>query len=102
MLFLQLLLVVLQSIQLMVAAVLLEQLLVGTLLQDLALGQQDNIVRMLDGGKAVGNDQHGAIFFSLPRSNVNRSRSGTLSQFVVSLIIFTVLLEQIFSVLHNH
>ena len=43
-LFLQLLLMILQCIQLMVAAVLRQQLLMGTLLDDLAMGQQDNII----------------------------------------------------------
>ena len=52
-LFLKLLFMILQSIQLMVAPMLLEQLLMGTLLHDHTLGQQNNVVRMLNGGKAV-------------------------------------------------
>ena len=44
----------------MVGALLVQEFLMGALLQDPALGQQDDVVRVLDGGKPVGNDQHGA------------------------------------------
>ena len=42
----------------MVAALLAQQLLVVTLLDDLSLGQQNDIVGVLDGTQAMGNDQH--------------------------------------------
>ena len=57
---LQLLLVVLEGIQVVVPAVEGQQLLVVALFDDLTVGQQDDVVGMLDGGQTVGNDQHGA------------------------------------------
>ena len=50
----------LQGIQIVVPAVLGKQLLMGSLLHDHTLGQQNDVVRVLDGGKTVGNHQHGA------------------------------------------
>jgi len=52
--------VVLQGVQLIVPPMTGQQLLVAALLQNFAVGQHDDVVRVLDGGKAVGNDQHGA------------------------------------------
>ena len=60
MLFLELLLLELEGIEVVVTALLRQQLLVVTLLDDLSVGQQDDIIGMLDGGKAMGHDQHGA------------------------------------------
>mgnify|MGYP006955455789 CR=1 FL=1 len=57
---LDLLLLKLQGIQLVVPAVLLQQLLVTALLQNPALGQEDDVVGVLDGTEAMGHDQHGA------------------------------------------
>ena len=56
---------VLQGVKLVVSALQVQQFLVVTLFHDLALGQQDNIVRMLNRGKAVGNDEHGTDIFHL-------------------------------------
>ena len=56
----QLFLVVLQRIELIVPAVVGQKLLMGALLQDLAVGEDDNIVCMLDGGQTVRHDEHGA------------------------------------------
>ena len=58
--FVQLLLFVLQGIQLVVSSPLLQQLLVVALLHDLAVGQENDVVRVLDGAETVCNDQHGA------------------------------------------
>ena len=57
-LLLQLLLVELEGIQLMVAAMECQQLLVCTLLNDLTLRQQDDIIGMLDSNEGIsfGND----------------------------------------------
>ena len=52
--------VVLQGVELVVAAPLFQQLLVGALLNDPAVGQHDDVVGVLDGGQPVGHDQHGA------------------------------------------
>ena len=54
---LKLLLAELEGIELVVAPLQVEKLLMGALLHDLAVGQQNNVVRMLDGGQPVGNDQ---------------------------------------------
>ena len=51
---------VLQGIELMVAALLLQKLLVIALLQNFALTEHDNIICVLDGGKSVGYNQHSA------------------------------------------
>ena len=48
-----------------VFSLLTQKLLMIALLHDLTLGQQNDVVRVLDGGKAVGNDQHGAEVFHL-------------------------------------
>ena len=56
----QLLFVVLQHIELIVPAVVGQKLLMGALLQNLAVGEDDDVVRMLDGGQAVRHDEHGA------------------------------------------
>ena len=42
-----------------VFSLLAQQFLMIALLHDLALGQQDDVVRVLDGGKPVGHNQHG-------------------------------------------
>ena len=68
---LQLLLAILQGIQLVVAALEMEQLLMGALLNDLAVGQQNDVVRMLDGGQAVCHNQHGADVFHLLQRVLN-------------------------------
>ncbi len=57
---LELTLCVLQGVQLMVTALLMEQLLMRSLLNDLALRKQDDVVGVLDGGKPVGDHQHSA------------------------------------------
>ena len=44
----------------MVPAVAGEELLVGALLHDGALIQQDDVVAVLNGGEPMGHDQHGA------------------------------------------
>ena len=54
----QLLLAVLQGIQVVVAAVLGKKLLMVALLDDLSVGQKDDVVGMLDGTEAMGHDQH--------------------------------------------
>ena len=51
---------ILQGIELVVPALLLQQFLVAAVFQDLAGGQQDDVVLLLDGGQPGGNDQHGA------------------------------------------
>ena len=51
---------VLQCIEIVIPTLLGKQLLMGSLLHDLAVGQQNNIIRMLNGTQTVGNDQHGA------------------------------------------
>ena len=56
----QLLFVVLQHIELIVPAVVGQKLLMGALLQNLAVGEDDDVVRMLDGGQTVRHDEHGA------------------------------------------
>ena len=56
---LKLLLAELEGIELVVAPLQVEKLLMGALLHDLAVGQQDNVVRMLDGAQAMGYDQIG-------------------------------------------
>ena len=45
------------------------------LLDDLAVCQQDNIIGMLDGGQAVGNDQHGADVLHLFQRVLNEKLS---------------------------
>ena len=55
-----------------ISALLLQQLLVGTLLDDLAVGQQNDVVRMLDGTQPVGNDQHGADVLHLLQRILNQ------------------------------
>ena len=42
-----------------------------TLLDDLSLAQQDDIIRMLDGGKPVGDDQHSADILHLLQRILN-------------------------------
>ena len=44
---------VLQGVQLIVPPMTGQQLLVAALLQNFAVGQHDDVVRVLDGGKAV-------------------------------------------------
>lgn len=56
----QLLLLELEGIELIIAPLLVQQLLVSALLQDFSVGQKDDVVRMLDGTQPVGHDQHGA------------------------------------------
>ena len=55
---LQLLAVVLQRVQLVISAVLRQKLLMAALLKDPAVGQHDDVVRVLDGGQPVGYNQH--------------------------------------------
>ena len=62
---LQLLFFVLQGIQLIVAALLVQQLLMAALLQNLSVGQEDDVVRVLDGTQAVGNDELPVLLKSL-------------------------------------
>ena len=57
---LQLALCVLKGVKLMVTALQMEQLLMGALLDDLALRKQDDVIGVLNGGKPVGNHQHSA------------------------------------------
>ena len=57
---LQLLLMILQRVQLVISAVLRQKLLMVPLLEDLAVGQHNNVVRVLDGGQPVRDDQHRA------------------------------------------
>ena len=57
---LELLLLELQGIELVVPALLVQELLMGALLHDLAVGQDDDVVGVLDGAQAVSHDQHGA------------------------------------------
>ena len=49
-----------------------KQLLVIALLHDLTLTQQDNIICVLNGGKTVGNDEHGADIFHLLQGVLNK------------------------------
>ena len=56
----QLLLVELQGVELVVPPLFRQQLLVAAPLHDLAVGQHDDLVGVLDGGQAVGHDEHGA------------------------------------------
>ena len=48
----------LEGIELIIAAALGEELMVRTLLDYLAVAEDNNIVRVLDGGKTVSNDEH--------------------------------------------
>ena len=48
----------LEGIELIVAAALGEELMVRALLDYLAVAENNNIVRMLDGGKTVSDDEH--------------------------------------------
>ena len=56
---------ILQHVQLMISALFVQQLLMRALLNDLAAGQQNNVIRMLNGGKAMGHDQHSADILDL-------------------------------------
>ena len=51
---------VLQRIQLIIPAMGGEKLLMGALPEYFAVRQDDDIVRVLDGGETVGHDEHGA------------------------------------------
>ena len=55
----------------MVTALLVEQFLVGTLLNDLALRKQDDIVGVLNGGQPVGDHQHSADVLHLFQGVLN-------------------------------
>ena len=61
----QLLFAELQSIQLIIHAFLVQKLLVIALLADLSIRQNNDIVRVLDRGQTVRNDQHGADVLDL-------------------------------------
>ena len=61
----KLLLTELQRVKLIIPSLLLQQLLVIALLHDHTLGQQDDIVRMLDRGQTVGYYEHGADILDL-------------------------------------
>ena len=58
--FLELLLLILEGVELIVLSVEGQQLLVIALLHNLSVGQENDVVCVLDGGKPMGNDQHGA------------------------------------------
>ena len=57
---LKLLLFILEGIELIVLSLPRKKLLVIALLHDLSVGQEDDVVRMLDRRKPVGHDEHGA------------------------------------------
>ena len=44
----------------MICAFFVEQLLMVALFHDFTMGQQDDVVCMLNGGQTVSNDEHGA------------------------------------------
>ena len=50
----------LESIEPVIVSLVAQQLLMGALLQNLTMGQDDDVVGVLDGGQTVCHDQHGA------------------------------------------
>ena len=48
---------ILQRVQLVISAVLRQKLLMVPLLEDLAVGQHNNVVRVLDGGQPVASSR---------------------------------------------
>ena len=65
----QLLLVELQRIELVIPSLLGQQLLMGTLLQNLAVGEHDDLVRVLDGGQPVATMSMVPMFFIFSRES---------------------------------
>ena len=63
---------VLKGIQLIVTTLFLKELVVVALLQNLALGEHDDVIRVLDGGQAVGYDEHGADVHHLFKGILNQ------------------------------
>ena len=51
---------ILQCIQVIIPPFLIQQLRVAALFNNLTMGQQNNIVRMLNGREPVSHDQHSA------------------------------------------
>ena len=51
---------ILELVELVIMAMFGEELLMGSFFEDFAILQDDDLIRVLDGGKTVGDDKHGA------------------------------------------
>ncbi len=67
----QLLFAELEGVELVVPALVVEELLVGALLQDLPVAEHNDVVRVLDGGEPVGHNEHGADVLHLLQGILN-------------------------------
>lgn len=68
---LKLLLMILEGIEVIVAPLLMEKLLMCTLLENLTMTEQDDVVCVLDSGKTVSNNEHRADVFHLLEAVLN-------------------------------